>query len=81
MLLNEYLALKLEALRKQKNMSIGQLCKSACLSPETYRSIRKIKKKDTFIRILLVLLRALGGKPSEFFDDKLISDEVDIDYK
>lgn len=81
MLLNEYLALKLEALRKQKGMTIGQLCKNACISQETYRSIRKIKKKDTFIRILLILLRALEGKPSEFFDDNLISDKVDIDFK
>ena len=81
MLLNEYLALRLENFRKEKKIKVYQLCKIACISYETYRSIRKIQNKDIFIRTILILLRAMNVKPSEFFDDKLISDEIDIDYK
>ena len=81
MLLNEYIAKKLETLRKDKKMKVYSLCKKACISYETYRSIRFVKNKDIFIRTLLIILRALDVKPSEFFDDKFISDEVDIDFK
>lgn len=81
MLLNEYLSTKLEKIRKEKNIKVYALCKSACISYETYRSIRKNKNKDIFFRNLLILLRALDVRPSEFFDDNFISDSVDIDFK
>lgn len=81
MLLNEYVAEKLETIRKQKKIPIYALCKKACMSYETYRSIRKIKNKDVFLRTILVILRAMEVKPTEFFDDKFISDDVDIDFK
>lgn len=81
MLLNEYIAEKLETIRKQKKIKVYALCKKACISYETYRSIRKVKNKDIFFRNLLIILRAMEVKPSEFFDDKFISDEVDIDFK
>lgn len=81
MLLNEYLTLKLETIRKQKKIKVYDLCKRACISYETYRSIRKIKNKDIYFRTLLILIRALDVKPSEFFDDAFVSDDVDIDFK
>lgn len=81
MLLNEYIAEKLEKIRKSKKIKVYALCKDACISYETYRSIRQVKNKDIFFRNLLLIIRALGVKPSEFFDDKFISDEIDIDFK
>lgn len=81
MLLNEYLTNKLEQIRKSKKIGVYTLCQRACISYETYRSIRKNKNKDIYFRTLLILIRAMDVKPSEFFDDALISDDVDIDYK
>ena len=81
MLLNEYLTMKLEKIRKEKKIKVYTLCQKACISYETYRSIREIRNKDIFLRTLLIILRAMEVKPEDFFDNKLISDEVDIDYK
>lgn len=82
MLLNEYIAAKLEKIRKQKGIGVYTLCNKAAISYETYRSIRTNKNKDIFLRTLLILLRALEVSPAEFFADKMFqSDDLDIDFK
>ncbi len=82
MLLNEFISNKLEKIRKEKKIKIYTLCKNAAISYETYRSIRKNKNKDIYIRTLLILLQTLEVSPSEFFDDELlINNEIDFDFK
>ncbi len=82
MLLNDYISQKLEKLRKEKGIKVYTLCNKAAISYETYRSIRKNKNKDIYIRTLLIILRALEVSPNEFFnDDMFSSDELDIDFK
>lgn len=82
MLLNEFISNKLEAIRKEKKIKIYTLCKKSAISYETYRSIRKNKNKDIYIRTLLIILKALNVSPSEFFNDELIiNNEVDFDFK
>lgn len=82
MLLNELISIKLENIRKKKKIKIYTLCKKAAISYETYRSIRKNKNKDIYIRTLLILLQALETSPSEFFSDPMFtSDELNIDFK
>lgn len=82
MLLNEFIAEKLEKLRKEKKLGVYTLCNRAAISYETYRSIRRNKNKDIYLRTLLILLRTLGVTPQEFFSDPMFtSDELDIDFK
>lgn len=82
MVLNEYISKKLEELRKEKKLGVYTLCNKAAISYETYRSIRRNKNKDIYIRTLLILLRALEVTPAEFFADKIFNnDELDIDFK
>ena len=82
MLLNELISNKLENIRKEKKIKVYTLCKKAAISYETYRSIRKNKNKDMYIRTLLILLQALDVSPSEFFSDPMFnSEELDIDFK
>ena len=80
--LNEVISNKLEALRKERKMGVYTLCNKAAISYETYRSIRRNKNKDIYIRTILILLRALEVSPAEFFsDDIFTSEELDIDFK
>ena len=82
MLLNDLISQKLEAIRKEKHIGVYTLCNKAAISYETYRSIRKNKNKDIYIRTLLILLRTLEVTPEEFFSDPMFtSDELDIDFK
>ena len=82
MVLNEYISKKLEELRKEKKLGVYTLCNKAAVSYETYRSIRRNKNKDIYIRTLLILLRALDTTPAEFFADEMFnSEELDIDFK
>lgn len=82
MLLNEYLAEKIEKIRKEKGLGVYTLCNKAAISYETYRSIRMNKNKDIYLRTLLIILRALEISPAEFFSDPYLnSDEIDIDFK
>lgn len=82
MLLNELISTKLEKIRKEKKIKIYTLCKKAAISYETYRSIRKNKNKDIYIRTLLILLQTLETTPAEFFSDPMFtSEELDIDFK
>ncbi len=82
MVLNEFISAKLEKYRKEKHMGVYTLCNKAAISYETYRSIRKNKNKDIYIRTLLLLLRALSVSPAEFFGDEMFNnDELDIDFK
>ena len=82
MLLNELIANKLESIRKEKNIKVYTLCKRASISYETYRSIRKNKNKDIYLRTLLILLQALETSPVEFFSDPMfVSEELDLDFK
>ena len=82
MVLNEYISKKLETIRKEKKLGVYTLCNKAAISYETYRSIRKNKNKDIYIRTLLIILRALEVTPTEFFSDPMFhSDELDIDFK
>ncbi len=82
MVLNELIANKLENIRKEKKIKVYTLCKKAAISYETYRSIRKNKNKDIYIRTLLILLEALETSPAEFFSDHMFtSEELDIDFK
>ncbi len=82
MVLNEFLAEKLETLRKEKKMGVYTLCNRAAISYETYRSIRKNRNKDIYLRTLLILLRTLEVTPQEFFSDPAFtSEELDIDFK
>lgn len=82
MLLNELISKKLEEIRKAKKLKVYTLCSKAAISYETYRSIRKNKNKDMFIRTLFILLRALEVSPLEFFSDPMFNgEELDIDFK
>jgi len=82
MLLNELIANKLESIRKEKKIKVYTLCKKACISYETYRSIRTNKNKDIYLRTLLIILRALETSPLEFFSDPIFdSDELEIYFK
>lgn len=82
MLLNQFISEKLENLRKQKHIGVYTLCNKAAISYETYRSIRRNRNKDIYIRTLLIILRALEVSPAEFFCDPMFaSDELDIDFK
>ena len=74
--------MKLETLRKEKNIGVYTLCNRAAISYETYRSIRKNKNKDIYLRTLLILLKTLDVSPIEFFSDPMFqSDLLDIDFK
>ena len=82
MLLNQHISEKLETIRKEKRIGVYTLCNKAAISYETYRSIRRNKNKDIYIRTLLIILRALDVSPSEFFSDIMFNnDELDIDFK
>ena len=82
MLLNELISTKLENIRKEKKIKVYTLCKKAAISYETYRSIRRNKNKDMYIRTLLILLQALETSPLEFFSDPMFnSEELDIEFK
>lgn len=82
MVLNEFISEKLETLRKEKKMGVYTLCNKAAISYETYRSIRKNKNKDIYIRTLLIILRALDVTAADFFSDPVFgSEELDIDFK
>ena len=82
MILNEFISNKLEAIRREKKIGVYTLCNKAAISYETYRSIRKNKNKDIYIRTLLIILRALDVSVAEFFSDPTFSsEELDIDYK
>ena len=82
MLLNEFISNKLENLRKEKELGVYTLCNRAAISYETYRSIRKNRNKDIYLRTLLILLRALDVTPQEFFSDPIFqSEDLDIDFK
>lgn len=82
MLLNEFIAQKLEALRKEKKLGVYTLCNKAAISYETYRSIRKNRNKDIYLRTLLILLKTLDVTPQEFFSDPMFSsDDLEIDFK
>ena len=82
MLLNEFISQKLEALRKEKKLGVYTLCNKAAISYETYRSIRKNRNKDIYLRTLLILLKTLNVTPAEFFSDPMFSSEnLEIDFK
>lgn len=82
MLLNEFIAEKLEILRKEKKLGVYTLCNRAAISYETYRSIRKNRNKDIYLRTLLIILRTLEVTPLEFFSDPMFqSEQLDIDFK
>ena len=82
MVLNEYISQKLESLRKEKKLGVYTLCNKAAISYETYRSIRKNRNKDIYLRTILILLRTLEVSPAEFFSDPMFeSEELDIDFK
>ena len=82
MLLNEFIAQKLETLRKERKLGVYTLCNKAAISYETYRSIRKNKNKDIYLRTLLILLKTLDVTPQEFFSDPMFSsDDLEIDFK
>ncbi len=82
MILNEVVSNKLEQIRKEKKIGVYTLCNKAAISYETYRSIRKNKNKDVYLRTVLILLRALGVSAKEFFSDECFNeDNVDIDFK
>lgn len=82
MVLNQYISEKLETIRKEKHIGVYTLCNKAAISYETYRSIRKNRNKDIYIRTLLIILRALDITPFEFFQDAMFNNnELDIDFK
>lgn len=82
MVLNEFISDKLETIRKSKKMGVYTLCNKAAISYETYRSIRKNRNKDIYLRTILILLRALEVSAAEFFRDPFFSsEELDIDFK
>ncbi len=63
-------------------MGVYTLCNKAAISYETYRSIRKNRNKDIYLRTILILLRTLETSPMEFFSDPMFqSEELDIDFK
>ena len=82
MVLNEFIAERLEEIRKEKKIGVYTLCKKATISYETYRSIRKNKNKDIYLRTLLIILRALDYPYDEFMRELMSrSDEIEIDFK
>ncbi len=63
-------------------MGVYTLCNKAAISYETYRSIRRNKNKDIYLRTIFILLRALDVSVSEFFNDAFFeSEDLDIDFK
>ena len=79
MLLNELISQKLEDIRKRKGIKVYTLCKKSAISYETYRSIRRNKNKDIYVRTLLILLKTLEVSPAEFFSDPMFNnEELDI---
>jgi DNA-binding Xre family transcriptional regulator len=81
-LLNQFIADKLEKIRKEKQLGVYTLCNKAAISYETYRSIRTNKNKDIFLRTLFIILRTLKVSVGEFFNDPMFnSEELDIDFK
>ena len=82
MVLNQYISEKLDAIGIEKHIGVYTLCNKAAISYETYRSIRKNRNKDIYIRTLLIILRALDITPFEFFQDPMFNNnELDIDFK
>ena len=82
MILNEYISNKIENIRKEKNIGIYTLCKNSGISYETYRSIRKNKNKDIYLRTLFIILKSLNVSITEFFaDEKFDNGEIDFDIK
>ena len=82
MLLNQFIAEKLEKIRKEKKLGVYTLCNKAAISYETYRSIRTNKNKDIYLRTIFIILRALEVPPEEFFSDPMFSsDDLNIDFK
>ncbi len=82
MLLNDYISQKLEKIRKEKKLGVYTLCNKAAISYETYRSIRKNRNKDIYLRTVFILLRALDTPVSVFFSDPVFdNEELDIDFK
>ena len=80
--MNEFISTKLESIRKEKKMGVYTLCNKAAISYETYRSIRKNRNKDIYLRTILILLQTLEVTPAEFFSDAMFtSDELEIDFK
>ncbi len=80
--LNQFISEKLEKLRKEKGLGVYTLCNKAAISYETYRSIRKNRNKDIYLRTLLILLQTLNISPKEFFDDPAFTDgTIDLDFK
>ena len=73
---------RLKEIRKEKKIGVYTLCNKAAISYETYRSIRRNKNKDIYIRTLLIILRALEVSPADFFADEVFNgEELDIDFK
>lgn len=82
MYLNELISSKLEEIRKSKKIGVYTLCSKAAISYETYRSIRKNRTKDIYLRTIFILLKALDVTPAEFFaDERFQSEELDFDVK
>lgn len=82
MLLNEVVSNKLEKLRKEKHLGVYKLCNKAGISYETYRSIRKNRNKDIYLRTLFILLNALDVSVKDFFSDEVFaSEDLDFDFK
>ncbi len=82
MLLNDFISTKFETIRKNKKIGVYTLCKKAAISYETYRSIRKQKNKDIYIRTILIILEALEVSPAEFFSDPMFNNhELEFDFK
>jgi len=82
MLLNQLISEELERIRKEKKMGVYTLCNKAAISYETYRSIRKNRNKDIYLRTLLIILRTLGVSAKDFFSNPIFNnDELDIDFK
>ncbi len=89
-LLNDYISQKLEKLRKERKMGVYTLCNKAAISYETYRSIRKNKNKDIYLRTVLIILRALeepvrqiaenAGLEGSIIIDKVKNSEPGIGY-
>jgi len=82
MFLNEIVSKKIEDLRKARKMGVYTLCQKSAISYETYRSIRKNKNKDIYLRTIFIILKALEVTPAEFFaDEAFSSEELDFDVK
>lgn len=76
---NKYLSQRIEETRKEKNIRVSDILEKSPISFAVYRHIRLGIKKHITLKLILKILKAMEVKPSDFFDDNFVSEEIDFD--